>query len=247
MVWAVSEAITFGKFFPGGNLEAVRGGQRNEWQTGWYSRLDAMAEEMAPAKLAQLRENHNDYSSYVVRKFNSEPGVYTLPFEMVLEPVQEWEYPRSHTLKRKNAVLADLFEASDRIWCVREGLKRVIERVEPDTHEFFPLEINQPDGEPYDGTFYTMVIGTWLTAFSFEDTPAEAFHDNRPKVEDFDLRNERKANYSKLAFKRSVIGDAHLWRERRHRGNMICLSDTLKAAIDAAGLVLPKTLKVREV
>ena len=47
---------------------------------------------------------------------------------------------------------------------------------------------------------------------------------------------------------RDALKDAGLAKPFGFRKcNMICLSDTLKAAIDEAGLVLPKTLQVREV
>ncbi|WP_461454716.1 hypothetical protein [Parasphingorhabdus sp.] len=51
---------------------------------------------------------------------------------------------------------------------------------------------------------------------------------------------DNKAGISELAFRKTVFGTAHLWRERRFTSLLTCFSDELQAAIAEAGLRMPK-------
>ena len=112
-------------------------------------------------------------------------------------------------------------------------------------HRFFPIEVTNPfdkDGEKRQ--FFLLIIGQYLDAFN----PSLSDPDSFDQYDGYELYKSppTKKYFDGLAMSSDVINGAHLWSELRFTGDMICLSDRLKAAIDVAQLDIPKHHQMRE-
>lgn len=92
---------------------------------------------------------------------------------------------------------------------VDRRIAEVIQRLEPDIHQFWPIEIVSVDGSPYPVEFTAMRIGCFMRSFSAENSDPDALILGRfPKLE-YELGTRGKG----VVFRRSVFGDSHMWRE----------------------------------
>jgi hypothetical protein len=253
MVWGMSLPGNFGEFWPDGDFEY----DTKTREGGWFKRLTAYYREQTPEEQKRLFEYKGDpvntahfYGTFPAYKFTTEPGSFNNNgLEPAYGPVEPHEVPRSWDTKRTHKTLGALIDTSSKILAVNAQLKAIIERLEPGVHEFYAFPIRMPKGQTYPGDYYILRVGQYFDAFSREDswegsvrelaavgsTPSILFH------------NETKRAMSSLAFRKSVFGSAHLWRDRQFHEELTCFSDTLIAEIERAGLRIPKHYKMKEV
>ncbi|MCU9846495.1 hypothetical protein OEZ60_00560 [Defluviimonas sp. WL0024] len=175
------------------------------------------------------------YISTVSRKFRHEIG--TTFDHRVIEPLAPHEFPTELRLERTYGGLGDWLLLDYGVMAVEEGLKALIEELDPGAHRFWPLRITTRKGQDVPGRYHGMVIDRFLEAFRPEETSTKAF-----EGEDYySIRGVwSKAKYTSLVMSKAAIGDAHVWRERKLTDPNIFISDALMAAIDAAGMkILP--------
>ena len=248
MVWGMSLPSSFGQFWPEGGFEGEIDGGPND---GWSERLKAYFQEQTPEVQKELFDWDDQgsgnrahfYPSYASRKLRSEMGTRENSYMPPFTPIKPHELPLSFDIVRGGKSLASLIALNFGILAVDEALKEIIERLEPGVHQFFPIEIRLRNGKLYPEKYYILVIGQYFDSFSPEGSDKFSFKLDKVR---FSYENN-KAGISGLAFRKSVFGGAHLWRERRIIGLLTCFSDELQAEITKAGLHIPKHYRMREV
>lgn len=258
MVWGMMLPSSFGKFWPSGKLEILRG---NGAKSGWPDRVRLQFNEQTPEvqkkwfDYGDSRPGHaaGNYPFYVSEKLRSERGTRQIPPSKPSPPFgpilpHEWPQTFDVTRRYKAGELASWIKLSNRLLAVDEKLKDIIEGIEPDLHEFHPLELRYHDERlPFD--FHTLFINQYFDSFSPDDSAPEAFRENgRLGYLPYANMSVEKGAIAGLAFKKSVFGGAHLWKERQlGRMEPICFSDELRSAIVDAGLGVPRHYQMTEV
>ena len=123
-----------------------------------------------------------------------------------------------------------------------KALKDIIETLEPGVHQFWPIRIQTYKGIDHPTPYFGLVVGSFLDAFSPEHSDAAVTEENGSR---YYISAPTKKYVDKLVLKADAIGDAHLWRDGRLDTPELFLSDRLKAAVDEAGLRIPKHFKMK--
>ena len=254
MVWGMALPNGFGEFWPSGEFEYDRA-IRDE---GWYKRLTNYYEEQSPEEQKRLFDFKGDpglaahhYGTFPSYKLINEPGTKN---NSGLEPpygaIEPHEVPRSFDTDKTYNALGSLIMLNGRIIAVNAALKAVIERLEPGVHEFFPFELRMPKGKTYPSQYYILRVCQYFDALSRADSLDGAVEDRPIYGTDrtrTDLRDKSKKTITGLAFRQSVFGSAHLWRDRSFGEELTCFSDELISEIEAGEPRLPKHYKMKEV
>ena len=224
MVWCLKEPSGFGQFFLEGDY------------VGWQERLTQYyLEEMSDEEKANYNKNDvPDYIFQVACRFTMDRG-----------PLKPHECPTEFQVQFSRAKsFGSLVKLTSKLLTVDEALKTIIETLDPGVHQFWPIEIKLPRGKPFPRQFYGLRIGRFLDSFSPEKSDKDAWWERKGR---YYAENKTKAYFNRLALSSEAFGDAHLWRETRLQEPEICFSDSLKEAVDDAGLRLPKHYKMKEV
>ncbi len=242
MVWGMNLPKGFGEFWPSGDFE------------GWDERLTDYYYEQPPEVQKELFDYPEgpfsaelQYPFYVSKKMICEVGTKVrLEFPLITAVLPE-EAPTSFVTRKSHKKLGSLIMFNNRIIAADEELKALIERLEPDVHQFFPIEIIMPKGVVFPKKYYTLVIGQYLDSFVPEKSKADSFTESNVKP-GFYKHEENKKGVNGIALSKAKFGEAHLWRERHLGGEWLtCFSDELITEIEAAGLRLPKHYQMKEV
>ncbi|WP_454607829.1 imm11 family protein [Labrenzia sp. MBR-25] len=226
----------FGAYFPDGDY------------VGYRERLTKYFDEEMPAEeKAKFGEDKDiGYVSHVVQNFTYEPGTAhgdNIPCRLVAE----YEWPEEYELVKTYKALGSLFEMNGQLLAVEPAFKDVVERLEPGIHHFRPLRVTTRKREAYPKRYYTMVISKFLDCFDPASSAEGSWEKPSEDYDSYRVYIDTKKYMEGLAFSRSAIGNAHLWRERRLYSPQIYFSDALKAAFDRAGLRLPRHYRMKEV
>lgn len=243
MVWGMDEPKGSGEYFPDGAFE---GG-------GWYGRLLNHFHRQPPDVQKALFDTPLEpldelqfYVSFVSHKFVSEWGVRRSPRpeHPALTPLLDHELPASFDTVKGYKTLASFIKLNDRIAAVDGDMKDLIESIEPEVHNFYPIEIRMPRGQVFPNPYYILVIGQYFDSFVPEKSRDEPFKEMPNSGGLLHIKFGPKNRIPDLAFAQSIHGGAHLWRERRFGARLTCLSDALVAEIQKAGLRTPKMFKM---
>lgn len=231
MVWGLELPYGFGTFFPEGDF------------VGYRDQLDAAFDAMSAEEQDYFGNLKPAYRLHVSQCFTFEQG--TMHGEQrVFRPVAEHEWPSEFKMKRRYKSLGALIESVNMLLLVEKGFKDIVEKLEPDVHQFRPIKLSLPNDEVYPGEYFTMVIGRYLCAFDPERSPRDIWRDIGGQ---YSAVVFNKANAAVGAVKKSVVSGCHLWRDRLARHPNIFLSDTLRSEVRKAGLSLPKHFSMKEV
>lgn len=237
MVWGMIMPTGFGEVWPDGDF------------VGWNETLQAYYREKMPPEQKALFEfgsgnGASSYAYYVSGKFISPPGETAGPEYPPYSPIEPQEPPKSFTTEKRYSSLGSLIMLNGRILAVDDPLKAIIERLEPDVHQFFPIEIRMPHGTVFPKSYFVIHIGQYHKSFSSENSREGVWRENG----EFGYIIEKsKKGVVGLAFAKSVFGNSHLWRERDLRESLTCFSDQLQAEISKAGLRIPKHYRMLEI
>ncbi|MEJ2020381.1 MAG: hypothetical protein P8X51_19625, partial [Maritimibacter sp.] len=138
-----------------------------------------------------------------------------------------------------------LIHLPNRLVAVDEALKTIIERLEPDLHQFWPIRIIMPNGDTYPETYYGLRIGQRLDSFDPDASDEGVWDVSIGGI--YQVYLPRKKYYEGLALSAEKIGKAHLWREVKLVTPDLYFSDALMAEIKKAGLRLPKSFRLKTV
>ncbi|MFZ2997253.1 imm11 family protein [Sphingobium sp.] len=246
MVWGMNLPRAFGEFWPDGDFE----GTDASGADGWTMRLKAYYQDNMPTDQKVLFDDGQGngplrYPYFVSQKFTNEPGALTGREPRHLSPIESQEPPQSFDIARGSKSLGSLIKLNNRILAVDEPLRTIIERLDPQVHQFFPIMIKLRKGNTPPSKYYTLVIGKYIDSFLPENSTSDAYRSNG---ENQFIHEETKKAMSGLAFSKALFGGAHLWRERRLSAEWLtCFSDELEAEIANAGLRIPKHFRMKEV
>jgi hypothetical protein len=216
MAWGWIEPNSFGDFFPNGEY------------VGWEEQIKRyFDEEMS----AEQRAAHNNwdvsYRGDVCRKFNEEGRGSLEPHEL----------PPEFRMRETRKSLGSLLLLTNRFLAVDATLHEIIERLEPGVHRFWPMRITMPKDKEYPIPYYGMVIGRFIDSFVLEHSAVRQTMKGEPF---FYANGPTRKDVGNLTVSNSVIGGAHLWRERRLKTPDVFLSDELQAEIARRGLRIGK-------
>ncbi|WP_454608483.1 imm11 family protein [Labrenzia sp. MBR-25] len=236
MVWGLKLSSGFGDYFPDGDF------------VGYSERLkDFFENEMPPEEQAKYGEFRGaGYVGHVVDNFRYESGTAHgdgNPFR----PVAEHEWPEKYELYKTYKTLGSLFMMNSRLLAVDTDFKNAVERLEPGVHEFRSIEVVTHKGQAFPKQYHTMLIGRFLSSFDPGKSDEESWRKPSENHEYYLVRRDTKQCMSGLAFSRSAMDGAHLWRERHLSKPEIFFSDALKAEFDKSNLRLPKNSQMKEV
>ncbi len=238
MVWGLFEPRSFGEYWPDGEFE---NGDDPE-ALGWGGRLDNYYSQQSPEVQRELYDDILDeggagYGYFAHKKFVHEIGTTFSPSYPKLNVIRRHEAPQTFDTVKSYKNLGSYITLNSFIAAVDEGLKAAIETLEPDVHQFFPLEIRMPKGKVYPVPFFTLVVGQYFDSFSLADCKKGSAHEPHPN---FYRINDTKKGMAGVALRKSVFGNAHLWRERGLRTDLTCFSDELHDEIAKAELNMPR-------
>lgn len=138
-------------------------------------------------------------------------------------PFESENIPSKIELDGPKRTIPDIYSAYGLL--VSEKFKSVVEKFEPNVHQFFPIELVWKDGSHAADRF-------WFVPCTRLDTV------DRQKTT-FEFRNIWFLDGSKdkdLVFNRSQIGDHHVWIDKFIVMPTPAISETLKLELDAVGL-----------
>jgi hypothetical protein len=237
MVWGMRLPDSFGEFWPEGDFEY----DPKAKESGWRDRLRLHYLAQSPEEQIRLYDyrgfDHGgngvaygaaNYPSYVSGKFRCEVGTNDGPDSLPFVLAEIHEAPQTFNTEKSYMSLGSMIKMNDRILAVSADFKVIIEKIEPNTHIFFPIEIRMPKGVNLQNDYFTLIINQYFDSYMPE------------------MSDDSKKNMAGRCFSREVTGRAHLWRDRRFP-LVTCFSDVLKGECDKAGLRLPKHYKMKEV
>jgi hypothetical protein len=248
MVWVMAAPRSFGEFWPSGAFECLNKFEGSKW--GKRLRLHYLDQTPNDQRRLYHREDipsveaAANYPFYAMAKFKNETGTTATFLDGPLTPIEQHEAPQSFDTEKGCKTLGSLIAMNSQLIAVDEALKAIIEQLEPGIHQFFPIEIRMPRGETYPANYYTLVVGQYFDAYLRTDATLASVYEALSAVVRSDASKVGSTDFTVL---KTVFGNAHFWRDRRFKAEIICLSDELKAEIDKAGLRLPKHYKLKEV
>lgn len=222
MVWALRDPSTFGQFFPDGEY------------VGYDEVIDTEFTKLSPEKRREYDNHIVTFQYRISQKFTKQRGELT-----------EFEKPRIFKLVREHKNLASLILLNDRLTAVDQAMKEVIEHLEPDTHQLWPLDIRKKNGRPWPNKYYGLVIRHFKDSFLPEQSDASAFEVNSDGIVNVVPPYEKSAPM--IGLSRQIIGDSHLWRELTISRLHIFMSDKMKEEINRLKLKTPKLINLKEV
>lgn len=244
MIWGMYLPRGGGPYGPYGEFE----GPVDVYGDGWRHRLIKYGHEELPEEQRAFYGDGRRYASCVVEKFQYECGhKQPGPDDLVVRPIEGHEPPRFFQTQAGYNELSSILSLPDRIWAVDETVKAIIERLEPEIHRLYPVEIRMPRGKVYPVKYYVLVVGTYLQSFSPEESSKHSFRSYEANGVKWYGLHGSKSEITGLAFRKSICRDAHLWRERGLNEWLICFSDELESGLSGAGLKLPKYYRMRDV
>jgi hypothetical protein len=234
MAWAMAMASSFGEFFPDGDYP------------GWFERLHKYFVEKMPAEKKAGLSGTQKYLTFITEKFHREIGNADFNGLPPITAIETHEPPEVFETDKRYASLGSLIKLTNRIVAVDEDLKKIIEKLEPDKHHFFPIKIIMAKGEVYPKRYYTLGVGQYLDSFSLAKSKQEGLEKNGDKGK-YRIFTQTKPYISGIALTKTLIGGAHLWRELHIDKDLLFFSDALQAEIEKGAFHVPKHFQVLEV
>lgn len=215
VVWGLVDPSSIGDFFPNGDY------------VGWEERIKQYFDvEMTAEQRAEFDNWDVNYRSEVARRF-IEHGAALAPHER----------PMEYRLGETHRELGSLIKLTDRLLAADEALKDVIETLEPDVHQFWPIRIGLRTGKEHPVRYYGMVIRRFLDSFVPEESSDFRFPAG---FELYYVNRETKSTFENIAVLRAAVAGCHLWRDCRLHNPGVFISDELQAEIARRGLRFPK-------
>ncbi|MEL6596039.1 MAG: DUF1629 domain-containing protein [Pseudomonadota bacterium] len=193
------------------------------WEEGLKAYWDAQEAQGKPV-------DRNSY--HVVRKFIFDEG-----------PLADWELVKEFRTEKGIKEIAAMAETTNQLLIVHQALKELIEALEPDVHQFWPMKISMPRGKVFPEPYFGLRIGQFLNSFRPDESAEGSVRQRGSGYFCYDT----KRHTAGLAFSDQVIGGKHLWREQDLVKPNIFMSDALQQRAAEAGLQLPKHFQAQVV
>lgn len=220
MAWGIDDPGSFGDFFPPGDY------------VGWEEAIKYHFEHNMTAEQRRDFDNWDvNYRGDIARKFKENFG-----------PLDLHERPLEFKLSDSRKSLASLISLPNGLLAVDGVLKDIIQTLEPDAHQVWPLRITMPKDVEYPRPYYGLVIGRFIDSFVLEGS---AVHQVMIGSEFYHAKSATKKGYGELVLSRNVFSGSHLWREKRLSSPNIFISDDFYSEIIRNGLRIPKHYELK--
>lgn len=142
------------------------------------------------------------------------------------------EMPKELIARRSRKSWPDAFTTVNGLHVVSARAKDVIERFDPDLHQFFPLSLRTKSGDEIEGPWFAMNVTVRQDSIVVERSNVYVSTrapdrlcsiNSRSKPEDIVVQSER------------LSPDIHFWREARFQGSLLG-SDAFVSALKAEGV-----------
>jgi len=224
VVYGLNTASTFGVHFPDADMP------------GYWDHFKKLFEERK-AKGLITNDSFVQFKSEFRKEFDSGTNV-----------VDETLMPTNFLLAKPYKRLGDM------IWlgmgvAVTDRLRAIIEHLEPGRHQFKGVEVALPSADPHPNKYFIMRVLSRLDAFDRTRSDPTC---RKSTDRILQIVAPKGAHAYGIALSRRVMADHHIWRgfvsaETGISGFDFYFSDILKAAIDAAGLKMPRFYRMAEV
>ncbi|MEZ0330024.1 MAG: DUF1629 domain-containing protein [Methylophilaceae bacterium] len=172
----------------------------------------------------------SEYFIDVISKFIDDP-----------EKIAEKEYPTDFYVMSLQKKFGSLLELENRIIAVDTDLKTLIERLEPNTHRFWPINIYLKTGNKTEKDYFGFAISHFID--SFKPKKSSGFYTKTNGRSYFAEDNTMKV-YKNLCIDSSVVGGRSIWREKKLSSPRILISDQLCNEIKKQNLKIFKHYKM---
>ena len=223
MVWGMREPGSFGDYFPDGEF------------VGWKEGVKSYFEnEMSAEERAKYDNWDVNYRGSISRKFAGDLGA-----------LEEHQTPKHFQTVKTYTNIASLTLLG--LLAVDEELKAIIETLEPGVHQFWPITITMPKGVVYPKQYYGLRIGQFIDAFSPEQSDPGSWRVGGLNKDKFRVQGATTEHMGGLSMNASVMGKAHLWREKKLLDPHYYFSDDLHDEITQHALRVPPFYKLKAV
>lgn len=224
MAYGFDTSASFGNFFPDAEMP------------GYWEHLEQQFKEMSAKGLA----THEFFP-----KFQSD---FRKDFLNGTRAIDDDLIPQDFVLAKPYRKLGDMILLGLGV-AVTDRLRSLIEVLEPGRHQFKAVKITLPSGESYPTAYFTLRVLSQLDAFDKEKSDPACW---KKSIRILKIVSPKEDHAHGIALRRSVIADHHIWRgfvspETGISGFNFYVSDTLKTAIDAAGLKMMPFHQLKEV
>lgn len=218
MTWILVHQASFGPFFPEGTFSDSDDKFRAE-----FERTVTLAPDQHPDR------TFLDFRSANRVNFGR-PTAPARPFQMV----------DTFQLQRPVKELADILQTSNKLTAVSEAAKDIIERLEPGTHQFWPITFLTKRGEVANSTpYFAMLVLQSRDAMRPEASAEGSLKETASYSNRWRIQAHKKSLLEGIAIEEVAVNAAHLWFEQRAISGAYFLSDALSAALQERGLRLP--------
>lgn len=233
MSWAINEPSNFGEFWFDGDF------------VGWREALlSAFDENITGQEKEQY--NFSDVPKYIFGVSQKFVGItkHEIDHPRAMEPLREFEQPKHFQFQYdRSKRYGSLVKLTSRLMAVDAALKSLIEELEPNLHQFWPMELRLPDGSVLEKQYFGMRVRQFIDSFLPDESGPDAFNDAGGTYYIF---APTKKYVNRLTVSRKIIGDSHVWRERKLKTPELFFSEELVNKIEKSGLRIPPTHKLSE-
>ena len=224
MAFGFDVSVSFGRFFPDGEF------------LGYHEQLQEHYMAMSMNGSTEHRSFADFLSAHVK---NMHGGTDFIANEFL---------PRRYTLFKKYKSLADVINLGAGI-AISQPLRELVERLEPRRHQLWPVEIADQSGRPQWSNYSMLRVLSQIDAFDMKNSDPACW---RKSGHILKVSSPKKDHAHGIALKQSVVSDHHIWRgfvssESGISGFDFYVSDTLKSAIEEAGLRTMPFCQLKEV
>lgn len=168
------------------------------------------------------------------RPYHAEEGA------RILELVDAWrdgsrilmpdELPKQLVPHKPRKAWPDAFMSRNQMLIVREPVRNIIERFDPNLHQFFPIKFETKSGKEILGPWFMLVVMADQDSIVVEKSSV-FINPNFPDT----LCSATSTKPGELFVDPSRQAGVHLWREKRFKGHLWG-SDQIVAEMEAQGL-----------
>ena len=153
-------------------------------------------------------------------------------------PVAATEVPTAAEQATDGESLPDILRIKGAL-AVPTPFRAIVDRLEPETHQFFPITLFRQSGEAVAREYFLLNVCRKIDALIIEKSDVYWNHWDQ-KLPDGCVIHGKNVSIScdrpQLALRKRDIDGHHLWRADVHLADLLFCSDELMSAIQAAGL-----------
>lgn len=148
MTWGVIITPTFGAHSP------------RSWSLGYKKALEKYFDTALTEK--EQNELNSGMGGVPWTKFSKKIQTY-------LGWLADHQRPERFRFKKTHKELCSLISLENKLAAIDIRQKEIIEDLEPETHQFWPIELTQPKDKPYPVPYFGMAVHSHLNCFRFEE------------------------------------------------------------------------------